>query len=168
MKNFLVIGSMNAVTYRDTFVHIKNNELWLGVNSIKKFQYEDEFFTFGNIYWYTNMWNVKRSNFIPLKESYKEGKYPKYDNFDAIDVSSLKMIPKDYNGIIGVPITFYLVYNPDQFDIVWHANGNTNSNCPKEVAKEIGYEPLKKDKGGCGVVNGELVYSRVLIKHKKN
>lgn len=167
MKQFLVIGSMNSVTYKDIFTHIKDNELWLGVNCVKRFivDYEyDEYVSFGNVYWFTNMNNIKRETILPLKETYKDGKYPKYDNFDAIDVSSLKMIPKDYDGIMGVPITFYLTYNPNQFEIVWHANGNTNKNCPKEIAQKIGYNRLNQDKGGCGVVNGELVYSRVLIK----
>ena len=80
---------------------------------------------------------------------------------------SLSNGSEDYYGIMGVPITFLDKYNPDQFEIVWQASGNTRACAPTEILQELGYEPHKEDRGGCGVINGKRVYSRILIRRKQ-
>lgn len=101
-----------------------------------------------------------------MYKKYSEEEYPKYDNYDAINVNVTADIPCDYDGIMGVPVTFLDKYNPDQFEIIWQASGNTRASAPKEILNELGYTPLPEDRGGCGVVHGKRVYSRILIRKK--
>ena len=131
-KQFLVLGNMNCITYKDIFPHIKEGRLRLGVNSGSMTFKVPEFFDrnnvyekdgvkyakFGNICWYTNLEHYKMHNFIKLDYEYSEDKYPKYDNYDAIEVSKVSIIPKDYAKPMGVPVTFLQYYNPNQFEIL--------------------------------------------------
>ena len=118
-KKFLIIGSMNAITYKEIFPYIKNNELWLGMNWIKDFvQPNGEIKKFGNICWFTNIDHKKHNEPLDLYRKYDADAYPKYDNYDAIEVSKVADIPMDYNGVMGVPITFLDKYCPSQFEIV--------------------------------------------------
>ena len=118
-KKFLIIGSMNAITYKEIFPYIKNNELWLGMNWIKDFvQPNGEIKKFGNICWYTNIDHKKHNEELDLYRKYDATAYPKYDNYDAIEVSKTCDIPMDYDGVMGVPITFFDKYCPSQFEIV--------------------------------------------------
>ena len=98
-------------------------------------------------------------------------KYLKYDNYDVINIDKVKEIPMDYNGIMGVPITFLGNYNPNQFEIVWLAAGNSYANMPKDILSYVGFVPhVKGSKGagqGVGVVNGVKKYARILIKKKQ-
>lgn len=131
-KSFLIIGSQNAITYKEFFPLLKNNKVWLGNNYIKSFIQPDGVEKkFGNICWFTNLKHEKRSLFIDLNETYKgnEDKYPYYDNYDAIEVSKLKDIPSDFDGIMGVPITLFDKYNPEQFDIVGLTSGRNEFEC---------------------------------------
>ena len=146
---FLVIGSLNAVTYKEIFPLIKDNEMWLGINNVKEFKQPDgSMKKFGNINWYTNLEHYKRNEEIILYRRYNEDEYPQYDNYDAINVDKVADIPKDYSGAMGVPITFLGKYNPDQFEIVG------------QMANTF----IDKNNKGYPFINGGRKYARVLIK----
>ena len=139
-KYFIIIGNMNAVTYKEIFPMIAENRLWLGYNSghfwfkvpdsyeIKKTDFKidehgQKWRRMGNICWFTNVDIEKRHENMPLFRSYSPELYPKYDNYDAINVDRTVDIPCDYYGVMGVPITFLSQYNPDQFEIVAFRKG---------------------------------------------
>lgn len=127
-KKFIIIGNKNAITYKEFFPLLKQNMVWLGYNSVKEFLKPDKSSQkFGNIGWFTNLDIKKRHEVMDLYERYEgnEDHYPKYDNYDAIEVSKVVEIPRDYFGVMGVPITFLDKYNPDQFEIVGITLGNT-------------------------------------------
>lgn len=133
-KKFLIIGSQNNVSYKDVFNLIKQNRIWLGYMHPEKFvvpdNYEQREFrswrdengtnwrSLGNTCWYTNLDISKRHEEIILHRKFNENDYPKYYNYNAIEVSKLADIPCDYDGEMGVPITFLDKYNPDQFEII--------------------------------------------------
>ena len=122
-KKFVIIGSMNAITYKEIFPLIKDNKIWLGYTQPKIFiQPDGSEKKFGNILWYTNLEIPKRHEPMLLGGSYergsKKGMFPKYDNYDAINVDRVCDIPEDYDGAMGVPITFLDKYCPEQFEIV--------------------------------------------------
>ena len=164
-KKFLVIGNKNAYKYKGVFPLFMQNRLWVGYNSPKEFRQPDgnepkqmngltRWFTnlnvkkFGNIGWFTNL-NVKKHHEEQiLFRKYTPEKYPKYDNYDAINVNEVCEIPEDYHGVMGVPITFLDHYNPDQFEVVGLANHGTDSE----------YDLVKP------MVDGKYVYTRVLIR----
>lgn len=150
-KEFIIIGSQNAITYKEIFPYIKNNKLWLGYNFVKSFiQPNGEVKKFGNILWYTNIPHDKRNWPMDFYRTYKPELYPKYDNYDAIEVSKVCDIPMDYKGVMGVPITFLDKYNPEQFQIVGDA-------CHGSDHQWDLFKPM---------INGKLVYKRLLIKFK--
>ena len=134
-KDFAIIGNQNAITYREILPLIRDNKIWLGYNSghfwvMVPDTYEEKKTDFkidengqkwrrmGNICWFTNIDIEKRHEDMTLFRSYSPGKYPKYDNYDAIEVSRTADIPCDYYGVMGVPITFADKYNPDQFEFM--------------------------------------------------
>ena len=137
-KDFLIIGNVNAISYKEVFPLIKENKMWLGVSSFNKGMYfgVPDDYTYADTYkfdrerngkkvmrvssicWFTNLDHKKRHEELLLYKKYNEEEYPKYDNYDAIEVGKTKDIPMDYNGIMGVPITFLDKYCPEQFEIV--------------------------------------------------
>jgi len=132
-KKFLIIGNQNSITCKEIFPLIKNNEMWLGYNSggqtfrvPNDFEQKNTFLgednkkyaKFGNICWCTNLDVKKRHEKLIMYKNYKVDTYPKYVNYDAINVDKVKDIPYDYYGVMGVPITFITSYNPDQFKII--------------------------------------------------
>ena len=129
--------------------------------------------------WFTNLDHGRRHQLLPLmkmEENLKYSKhkeikgkeaYEKYDNYDAIEVSFTDAIPSDYAGVMGVPITFLDKHNPDQFEIIWQAIGNTRASAPKEILERLKYRMHKEDRGGCSLIHGRRTYGRVLIRHKK-
>lgn len=120
-KKFLIIGNDNAITYKNNFQYIKENKIWFGYNRVKEFIIPDGGTKkFGNIGWWTNLDTTKRHDEIPIFKKYYEHpeEYPKYVNYNAIEVSKVKDIPTDYEGEMGVPITFLDKYNPEQFIII--------------------------------------------------
>lgn len=137
-KKFLIIGNQNVITYKEIFKLIKENKLWAGVDNggTKWFKVPDhydiltetriktvdgqKYFSMGSVYWFTNLENRKRNEDITLFKTYKgnEQDYPKYDYYDAIEVSKVADIPMDFKGAMGVPITFLDKYNPEQFEII--------------------------------------------------
>jgi hypothetical protein len=174
-KKFLILGDQNAITYKEIFKFIKENRLWLGYDnggtkwfrvpmdydipteSRKKIVNGVKYFSMGRILWFTNLDTTKRHEELTLYKKYNPKEYPKYDNYDAIEVSRYSDIPMDYDGVMGVPITFLDKYNPDQFEIVgWSRHNDQNM--------DGGYW-----KGGKAdaTINGKEVYRRILIKNKR-
>lgn len=152
-KKFLIVGPDGAVTYKETFRWIKESVLWRGNCAVKDFVTPSgNIQKFGNIGWFTNLEHSKRNESMILYKVYSgnESDYPKYDNYNAIEISKLVDIPIDYNGLMGVPLTFLDKYNKDQFDIIGCNAYNDKS-----------YFGI----GGLYVL-GKKVYSRILIKRK--
>ena len=174
-KYFIIIGNQNAITYKEIFPLIKENKLWLGINPVKEFitplteienektQYIKEgkvYQKFGNICWFTNMEHDHRNRPLDLTQRYDPRYYPKYDNYDAIECSKVMDIPRDYDGVIGVPITFLYKYCPTQFRIVGIMTGSSSKDF---VNGNPTYTDEKHKNSVCGVLNGKRVYARILI-----
>lgn len=163
-KKFLIIGNQNAIHYREIFPLFKNNQIWLGygfhrncAHFISRYQdtatdadHRDGMIRVSGVTWFTNLEIQKRHEEIILYKTYNPVDYPHYDNFDAINVDKTQDIPVDYDGVIGVPMTFMYKYCPDQFDIV----GILNHGCDNEfdLAKPI--------------LNGKELYTRIAIRRK--
>ena len=177
-KKFLIIGNQNAITYKEIFPYIKNNELWLGLSmngSNRWFQAPDnyevmekaagykvidgkKYYFVNGVTWFTNIPHNKRNEELDLYRKYDADAYPKYDNYDAIEVSKVSEIPMDYKGVMGVPITFLYKYCPTQFEIV-DARDYTNV---EKLKNKSTY--LVKDKDSA--INGKPTYARILIKRR--
>ena len=160
-NEFLIVGNQNAITYKEVFSLIHDNKVCLGTKSgdmkfVVPSHYElrntrswlDEngvnWRSLGNACWFTSF-NVRENDYLELTKKYNESEYPKYDNYDAINVDKTKDIPKDYHGVVGVPITFLDKHNQNQFEIVGFRKGDDGKD-------------LK--------VNGKDKFFRVLIKRK--
>lgn len=179
-KKFLIVGKQGNAIYRDVFPLIINNKVWLGYGfkgSAAHFfsPYEDVatasdhregMIRVSGVHWFTNLEIPKRNEEIDLICHYTPEAYPKYENYDAINVNKTQDIPCDYADLMGVPITFLDKYCPNQFEIVWQASGNTRASTPEEILKRVGYKIHPDDRGGCGIVNGKRQYSRILIRNK--
>lgn len=198
-KQFLVIGNINAITYKELFPLIQGDKIWLGATNFNKGMYfkVPSDFVYADSYkfereqngekvnrvpgvcWFTNLDHGRRHQPLPLmsmsdnlkfskhKEIKGKDTYEHYDNYDGIDVPFTDAIPSDYDGIMGVPITFLDKYSPEQFEIIWQASGNTRASAPKEILKRLNYRSHPEDRGGCTIVNGKRTYGRILIKHKR-
>ncbi len=165
-KKFLVIGNKNAITYKEFFPLLKENKVWIGYTNVKEFvQPDGSIKKFGNIGWFTNLDIKKRHEKLILRKKYTPEEYPKYDNYDAINVNKVAEIPCDYDGVMGVPITFLDKYNPEQFELLGIACGNSWANY-KETLTSLNFNPEIKYGGGLGigVINGKGVYARILVK----
>ena len=138
-KKFLIVGHQNAITYKEIFKLIKDNKIWLGYGfeggaaHFINVNYEDYatasdhkegMIRVSGVHWFTNMDTRKRHEDLVLYKQYSADEYPKYDNYDAINVDKVKDIPADYAGVMGVPITFLDKYNPAQFEIVGMGEDN--------------------------------------------
>ena len=183
-KKFLIIGNQNAITYKEIFPLLKYNRMWLGYGfkgGAAHFMshYEDVaaggdhkegMIRVSGVVWFTNLETAKRQEPLILYKSYSPEEYPHYDNYDAIEVSKTADIPMDYDGAMGVPITFLDKYCPQQFEILWQASGNSYANAPKEILEELKFNPNIKYGGGLGtcVLNGKATYSRILIRRIKS
>ena len=172
-KSFLIIGSQNAFTYKETFKSIKENRIWTGYNMVKKFYQPDgSIKEFGNICWFTNLEHKRRNEELILYKSYNPTEYPKYDNADAIEVSKVAEIPMDYEGVCGVPISFLDKYCPNQFRIVGLGIANLGLACGVQPYKPEHHE-YRKNIQKRGVADGDLYmvengivkvpYARLLI-----
>jgi hypothetical protein len=124
-KDFIILGNMNAITYKEVFPYIKENKIGLGyLNGAKSFITPDGVEQkFGNIFWYTTLPIEKHNEELILYKNYTPEEYPKYDNYDAINVDKTCDIPADYDGVMGVPISFLDKYNPKQFEILGQTSG---------------------------------------------
>ena len=153
-KQFLIIGNQNAFTYKEIFKMIKENKIWVGYTQPKEFRLEDGSTTkkvSSLTRWFTNLTVNKNNEELVLTKTYNAIDYPKYDNYDAIEVSKVVNIPKDYYGVMGVPITFINKYNPNDFEIL----GNSRYHDGNDMADDINF------------INGKQKYSRILIRRKK-
>ena len=165
-KKFIIIGNMNVFVCKEIFPYFQKDELWFGTSHVKEFKTPcGEIQKFGNICWYTNIQHKKRNTPIDLYKRYSN-EYPKYDNYDAIEVSKVSDIPMDYNGIMGVPISFIDKYCPKQFEILWQASGKTRKCCPKNILDIMEYKNNSLDRGGCCVLNGKRLFTRIMIRRK--
>ena len=172
-KQFLIIGSQNAFTYKEVFPLIRDDKIWMGYNMVKEFYQPDgSIKKFGNICWFTNLPSTKRNEELVLVKKYNSIDYPKYDNYDAIEVSKVANIPIDYDGIMGVPITFLYKYNPNQFEIIGGFNGYKE--CDYENGLLCGRPTpyIKKGTSEEKIWTGPTInkipkYYRVLIRRRK-
>ena len=156
-KQFLIIGNKNAYGYKEIFSLIKENKIWAGIGRPNNFILPDGSTTKkanGLSRWFTNLPNNKRTEKMILTKTYSPIIYPNYDNYNAINVDKVKDIPKDYDGYMGVPITFIDSYNPEQFQIFGIMNTG-------EKNEGIRYENTPH---GRPLVNGEEIYIRMIIK----
>lgn len=161
-KSFLIIGNANSITYKEIFPLIQNNRIWLGYNCVRWFEIPSgELFEAARSFWYTNLEHSKRNEDLLLYCSYKKEDYPEYENYNAIEVSKTKNIPMDYDGVMGVPITFLDKYNPSQFEILGSDTQIKDGDLPDLVKEDWGG---KIDRA---YLNGKRMYSRVFIKNKK-
>ena len=201
-KSIVVIGSQNAITYKEIFPLLKENKLWIGATNngkdmvfevpegaevapkdrekAAKLGYVGNYTRLGNACWFTNINHGRRHQPMSLMtmadnlkfskhKQIRENGYQKYDNYNAIEVPFTDAIPSDYDGVMGVPITFLDKYCPEQFEIIWQASGNAYANAPEGVMASLEFDPTVKYGGGLGaaVVCGNAVYSRILIRKKK-
>ena len=172
-KKFVIIGHQNAITYKEIFPLIKENKIWLGYGfkgSAGHFisSYEDTatagdhregMIRVSGVVWFTNLDIDKRHEDLILYKQYNPEEYPKYDNYDAIEVNKTSDIPFDYNGVMGVPITFLYKYNPAQFEIVWTTDRGGDG-----MIEHLKLPHIRFD---APVVNGKGVYKRILIRKIK-
>lgn len=194
-KKFLIIGNQNNATYKEIFPLIQKNKMWLGYKcgdmafrvpeyyeSRETRYWQDEngqkWRSMGNICWYTNLDIKKRHENLILYRNYKSAEYPHYINYDAIEVSRTELIPMDYDGIMGVPITFLDKYNPNQFEIIGIGNGGelgvecgVSANLSAAQCMELFREDRSFRKGKLcyrdkvGKLKG--CFARILIRKKK-
>ena len=126
-KQFLIVGDVNWITDKEVFPLIKDNKIWLGNNTVKEFvQPDGSLKKFGNKLWFTNLEHEKHHKKLDLKKRYDPSVYPTYINYDAIDIKSVTDIPMDYDGKMGVPVTFLRYYNPNEFEIIGCTKINRN------------------------------------------
>lgn len=175
-KKFLIIGHQNAITYKEIFPLIRDNKLWLGYgfkrnmahfistyeNTATDLDRKEGMIRVSGVHWFTNLDTSKRHEDLILYKTYDPDTYPKYDNFDAIEVSKTADIPMDYDGLMGVPITFLEKYNPDQFRII----GSFNAGAHGEELGAVKTETETKGKvimWNGPVVNRKPLYKRIII-----
>lgn len=181
-KDFIIMGNTNALVCKEVFRMFKQDRIRTGCthfNTGMFFYVPDSFEKFHHIEngkklarvstscWYTNLPVKKHNEELILFKPYSPTDYPKYENYNAIEVGRYTDIPCDFDGIMGVPITFLDKYNPNQFEIIWQGSGNTRASAPKEILEELGYQIHKDDRGGCAILNGKRCYTRVFIRKKK-
>ena len=188
-KKCLIIGNVNAITYKEVFPLIKNNQLWFGPSissGDRKFYVPENyplnasgcgvdkdgrrFIRVKGVRWFTNLDHKKRHEEIDLVRHYTAEEYPTYENYKAIEVSKTSDIPLDYPGTMGVPITFLDKYNPDQFEIIGQTQGDSGRELglapyPRELKK---LNPSLRDGQLYYMKNGypEKPYARILIRNK--
>lgn len=175
-KKFLIVGNMNAIAYKEIFPLIKNNNLWLGYGPMGKdmlFDVPEDYAQelvetkkegsaykivdgvvkgrLGNASWFTNLDHAKRNEKMILYKKHSPEEYPKYDNYDAINVTKTAHIPKDYDGAMGVPISFLNRFNPDQFEII----GMDRPLITQLTGKQSRFR-----------IKGKEQFARIVIRHK--
>lgn len=204
-KKYVIIGNMNAITYKEVFPLIRNNEMWMGngfhagnaffSSPVLKdyaegvYNVETGLVKFRNCCWFTNLDHGRRHQPLPLmtmadnikfsKHKEIKGKeYPKYDNYDAIEVSFTDAIPSDYNGVMGVPISYLDKYCPEQFEIIWRGGDIEwvgqecdffNPPLPEQASIYKKQDRTWRVQNPYLLINGDVktVYQRIFIKHKK-
>ncbi len=181
-KDFIIMGNTNTLVCKEVFKMFKSDRIRTGFthfNTGMFFYVPDTYEKYHHIEngkkiarvstscWYTSLPVKKHTENLILYKSYSSEEFPKYDNYNAINVDRYTDIPNDYYGILGVPITFLDKYNPRQFEIIWQASGNTRASTPKEILKLVEYTPLPEDRGGCAILAGQRMYTRILIRRRQ-
>lgn len=173
-KKFLIIGNVNCITYKEIFPLIMQNKLWLGYgfpsmvgffyshyeDTATASQHREGMIRVSGVHWFTNLEHEKRNRPIDLVRSYKDNpeNFPRYDNYDAIEVSKTLDIPEDYFGVMGVPITFLDKYCPAQFEII----GNSEM-----FAGAVTVDGKLKKNPGRFYINGKRMYERLVIRRRR-
>ena len=189
-KKFVLIGHQNAIGYKDIFKLIKSNQMWLG-NGFNRncahfinAHYEDYasdadhktgMIRVSGVQWFTNLDIAKRHETMVLYKAYDPSEYKKYENYDAINIDKTQDIPMDYDGDMGVPITFLNKYNPDQFEIVGLGISNSGLEAGVQPYKDV-HKNYRKEIQKRGAVDGDLYmmingvvtvpYTRIIIRKK--
>lgn len=176
-KKFLIIGHQNAITYKEIFPLLKENKMWLGYgfkgaagHFISKYQdiatagdHREGMIRVSGVTWFTNLEHKKRHEELILYKEYNPEKfpneYPKYENYNAIEVSKTAEIPMNYDGVMGVPITFMNKYNPEQFELIWTTDRGGDG-----MLEEL---KIPHDRYDAPVVAGKGLYKRILIRKKQ-
>lgn len=196
-KLFVIIANKNLMTKKDIFPLIKADKLWAGTLSFSKdilfiapkdADLSDKPKTAVRVVdgitylrspsiWLTNLDHGRRHqplSLMTMADNLKFNKkmagktaYDRYDNYDAIDIPFTNAIPSDYDGVMGVPISFLDKYSPEQFEIIWQASGNTRASAPKDILERLKYQKHPEDRGGCTLINNKRTYDRIFIKHRK-
>lgn len=192
-KKFIIMGNQNAITYKEIFRLIRDNKLWLGPSLNGKniwFQIPDDYKDYKKIengkkyafpkgvVWFTNLDHGGRHDFITPYKNYSPKEYPKYDNYDAINVDKVVDIPRNYDGAIGVPITFLHKYNPEQFEILGQGRSdlcpgmtNMTQQFVDDYYKGGGTGAYKEGNPLLGYYNGSgkavIPFMRILIRNRK-
>jgi hypothetical protein len=171
-KQFLIVGTWSAITYKEIFKLVRDNKLWIGINSNRNFsgfivpkhyplhgtearvdENGNRVVSTNTTCWFTNLDNEKRHEDLILYKTYSPQDYPKYDNYDAIEVAKTADIPVDYKGVMGVPVTFLDKYNPEQFEIIGSNRG------------------IDQDRNGVygrgSYLNGKETFKRLFIRNKR-
>ena len=172
-KKFLIIGNQNAITYKEVFPLLRDNKMWLGYKcgdmeftvpdyyEPRATRYREEngikYRSMGNICWYTNLDISKRHERLLLYKKYIDSVYQKYDNYNAINVDKVSEIPEDYEGAMGVPITFLDKYNPEQFEIIGISG---------DLANSVMIDGKKKS--GRFYIGNRRLYDRIVIKKRSD
>lgn len=177
-KKFIIIGNINAVTYKEIFPLIQTDQIWLGPSihsgdrefevpssyplTAAGIRIDDQgrrYIRVKGVRWFTNLDFPQRHQALILHKKYRPEEYPQYDNYDAINVNKTADIPCDYDGVMGVPITYLDKHNPDQFEILDANDFIIGNRAPQKP------HGLIKDKDGS--VEGRIVYARILIRKRK-
>ena len=177
-KQFIIIGNVNAITYKEIFALIKDNKLWMGYSihsGDREFRVPDDYplnasgyridengykyIRVKGVRWFTNMDYIERHTDLDLWKKYTPEEYPKYENYNAIEVSKTADIPEDYYEVMGVPITFLDKYSPDQFEILGMA---ASAGYRKEI---VGIDFIGT-KDARPLINGKNTYARIFIRRK--
>ena len=198
-KKFLIIGNVNAITYKESFPLIKDGKMWLGASihsgdrefgvpndyplAASSFRVDEDgkkFIRVKGVRWFTNLDYKERHERLPLYKRYVSNEYPRYENYDAIEVGKTADIPMDYEGLMGVPITFMDKYNPEQFEIIGMCENEDLYGLKTKVYSSAECKAAyfaKFDKKGTYDLNAsgvlrldgklEKVYQRILIRHRK-
>lgn len=201
-KKFIILGNMNAITYKEIFYLIIKNKLWAGygfnmsmvyktayrneLEANKKFVVSkgynpnDNYIKVPAVNWYTNIKTSKRSETLTLYKKYTPEEYPKYETYDAIDISKISDIPVDYEGVMGVPKTFLDKYNPNQFEIIGYEREDENIRIGIKTIPEDFLQKYRSQGGRGHYTKGmkmlcyydkngkaKIPFSRILIRRKK-
>lgn len=172
-KKFVIVGHQNAITYKEIFPLLKENKLWLGYgfkggagHFYSKYEdvatasdHREGMIRVSGVTWFTNLDIAKKHEELILYKHYTPEEYPHYDNYDAINVNKTSDIPCDYDGVMGVPITFLYKYNPAQFELIWTTDRGGDG--------MLEYLKKQHTRFDAPVVNGQGMYKRILIRKKQ-
>ena len=183
-KKLIIIGNVNAITYKEVFKFIKDDKIWLGQSihsGDREFRVPDsyplqaagfrvdekgtKYIRVKGVRWFTNLDFEERHENITLYKQFSPEEYPHYDNYNAIEVSKVAEIPCDYDSIMGVPITFLDKYNPEQFEIIGLANDKRDPDPVFIKGTPTFLDAQHKSFVGM-ILNGKATYARIIIRRK--